>query len=153
MMVLLVLVGCSDKVEARVTDKPAPTHKESVNSKKSNDIVYLNLDDMSFKDAFDLEHRAKGPGKTFYWRGSLYTTDLAEPTRGVEIANTYNDGTLQWVRNMSDLDDFCKSNELDACGICDGTGPIMWYLDRDADGLGDPNTFTKTCVYPGADDE
>ena len=38
--------------------------------------VELNLDDLSFNDAFNIEYCAKGAGHTFWWKGREYTTDL-----------------------------------------------------------------------------
>ena len=38
--------------------------------------VELDLDDLSFNDAFNIEYCAKGEGHTFWWRGSEYTTNL-----------------------------------------------------------------------------
>ncbi len=41
-----------------------------------HEIVELYLDDLTFREAFDIEYRAKGEGHTFWWRGTQYTTDL-----------------------------------------------------------------------------
>ena len=38
--------------------------------------VELNLDDLSFHDAFNIEYCAKGEGHTFWWKGNEYTTNL-----------------------------------------------------------------------------
>ena len=38
--------------------------------------VELNLSDLSFRDAFNIEYCAKGEGHTFWWKGSEYTTNL-----------------------------------------------------------------------------
>ena len=38
--------------------------------------IELNLDDLSFHDAFNIEYCAKGEGHTFWWKGREYTTDL-----------------------------------------------------------------------------
>ena len=38
--------------------------------------VELNLDDLSFNHAFNIEYCAKGEGHTFWWRGNEYTTDI-----------------------------------------------------------------------------
>ena len=143
MIVLLIIVGCGEEAQAEFI----PVVREVTEDLLT---VEINLDDMSFEDAFSIEHRAKGEDHKFYWRGNWFTTDLAE---SVEISKTYNNGILQWVRNSDDLNDLCRSNEWDECGVCNGIGPITWYLDRDLDGLGDPNTSTNNCTYPGADSE
>ena len=49
------------------------THENQYNPTKT---VELNLDDLSFEDAFSIEYCAKGEGQTFWWKGSQYTTDL-----------------------------------------------------------------------------
>ena len=47
---------------------------EKVN--KKDEVVKLYLDEMSFKEAFDIQYRAKGEGHMFWWRGQQYTTDI-----------------------------------------------------------------------------
>ena len=48
----------------------------SENKHNPTKTVELNLDDLSFNDAFNIEYCAKGEGHTFWWQGSEYTTDL-----------------------------------------------------------------------------
>ena len=92
-------------------------------------IVEINLDDMTFTDAFRVQYRAKGEGHTFWWRNSEYTTNLAQITAIPDefvVKHVEHDeiGHLGWVRNNDDPDDACKSNTLDDCGVCDGAGRI-----------------------------
>ena len=132
-IVMLVMIGC-DKAEGEGTTTPESVAEWT--------YVEIDLDDMTFRDAFELQYLAKGEGSTFWWRGSEYTTDLASSTKG-----------QLWVRNSDDLDDHCYSNEWDECGICDGSGKTTWYRDNDGDGLGDPTKYIKDCIYPGVDEE
>lgn len=37
---------------------------------------------------------------------------------------------------------------IDVCGVCDGPGELIWYLDQDNDGLGDPSITTMDCTQP-----
>ena len=37
---------------------------------------------------------------------------------------------------------------LDVCGVCDGPGELIWYLDADNDGLGDANNSITDCEQP-----
>ena len=104
--------------------------------------VELNLSDLTFEQAFEIEHRAKGEGHTFWWNGEEYTTDMY-----ISV------GDYQWVRNSDDLDDNCRTNRFDECGVCNGPGMITWYRDHDNDGLGDPKWFVKDCIYPSVDEE
>ena len=39
-------------------------------------IVEIQLDDLSFGEAFRLQNRIRGEGHTFWWKGNQYTTDL-----------------------------------------------------------------------------
>jgi len=153
MIVILVFIGC-DKAEGGGTTTPSnikhktitPESKEVSNTAGNYEDyiipVEINLDDLPFEDAFEIQHRAKGEGHTFWWNGEEYTTDLY-----VSV------GSYKWVRNSDDTDDTCYSNEYDECGICDGSGKITWYIDLDGDGLGDPTNYTEACIYPSVDEE
>ena len=55
-------------ITAKVTTTQDPEDK--------HEIVEIELDDLGFKEAFNIELRAKGQGHTFYWRGKEYTTNL-----------------------------------------------------------------------------
>ena len=79
------------------------------------------------------------------WKGKYYTTDYYEES--FIQAETNVNG---WVLNSDDIDDYCKSNNHDECGVCDGSGATTWYADRDGDGLGDASTFSKSCDSPVA---
>ena len=115
--------------------------------------VEINLDDMSFEEAFRLEHRAKGEGRTFWWRGDQYTTNLAVLDEfvlnhvifGIDVVDSDRFG---WVLNNDDPDDNCRSNKLDDCGICDGPGKITWFRDKDGDGLGTFSEWITSCTFP-----
>ena len=72
---ILMLVCCG---EAEATSKKNVTNKviKATEENKAGmyakykpaKIVEINLDDMSFNEAFEIEHRAKGEGRTFWWR-------------------------------------------------------------------------------------
>ena len=141
MIVMMMLIGC-DNANGGGDDSTTPIVTEQTSP------VEIYIDDMSFSDAFRIEHRAKGEGHTFWWRGEEYTTNLL-----VTYENYGPWSELNWVRNSDDKDDHCRSNIWDDCGICDGKGQITWYIDRDGDGLGDPATYTKDCKYPSVDEE
>ena len=139
---ILMLVCCG---EAEATSKENITNRVIISEDKATrnnagsfsdytpvKTVEINLDDMSFEEAFALEHRAKGEGRTFWWRGEQYTTNLAVLDEfvldhvifGIEVSNA---DRLGWVTNNDDPDDNCKSNILDDCGVCNGPGKITWF--------------------------
>ena len=146
-VMMLVMIGCEDAQGGGNSTTPknsaaiAPGTEEAQELEGQWTYVELDLDDMVFEDAFEIQYLAKGEGSTFWWKGSEYTTNLAGTT-----------GQL-WVRNSDDLDDHCYSNEWDECGICDGPGKVVWYRDNDGDGLGDPTWYTKDCIYPSVGEE
>ena len=154
-VVIIGLIGCTDakgggdktttpsNIKYR-TITPETKVKNTVKSYDDYKPVEMQLDDMTFSDAFRIQHSAKGEGHTFWWNGDEYTTDLyiSLPV-----------GNYKWVKNNNDIDDTCTSNVIDECGVCDGHGKDTWYIDLDGDGLGDPNVHTTTCTYPSVDEE
>ena len=46
---------------------------------------------------------------------------------------------------LSNLNNNCGR---DTCGVCDGKGEMVWFADRDGDGLGDSKTFIRSCDEP-----
>ena len=152
-VILMVFIGC-EKAEGGGTTTPSninhrvikPEETKVTNTAGSYEDyiipVEINLDDLTFSEAFRIERSAKGEGHTFWWNGNEYTTDMY-----ISVGN------YQWVRNSDDLDDNCRTNKFDECGICNGPGMITWYRDHDSDGLGDPKQFTKDCIYPSVDEE
>ena len=140
--IIFMLVCCGD------AEATSESSGEYVNQIEVPPIVKINLDDMTFTDAFKVQHKAKGEGHVFWWRGEQYTTNLAEITT---IPNRFIakhvDG-LGWVRNNDDPDDNCRSNTLDDCGVCDGPGKVTWFRDKDGDGLGTFMEWITSCTYP-----
>ena len=139
--IIFMLVCCGD---AEATSKPTQIEVPP--------IVEINLDDMTFTDAFRVQYRAKGEGHTFWWRNSEYTTNLAQITTIPDefiIKHTELDvETVGWVKNNDDPDDNCRSNKLDDCGVCDGPGKVTWFRDKDGDGLGTFMEWITSCTYP-----
>ena len=97
----------------------------------------------SFNDAFADARAEQGSGGLFMWKAEYYTTDYYEES--FIQAETNVNG---WVLNSDDIDDYCKSNNHDECGVCDGSGATTWYADRDGDGLGDSKTSIRRCDEP-----
>ena len=145
---ILLLVCCG---EAEATSKKNITNKvikSSIIEPVVTKPVEVFLDDMTFPKAFALEHNAKGEGRTFWWRGNQYTTNLAVLDEFVLNHVNQNTDHLNWVTNNNDPDDNCRSNILDDCGICDGPGKITWFRDKDGDGLGTFTEWITSCTYP-----
>ena len=146
--IILMFMCCG---EAEATSKENTTNKTVkplVVKPVVIEPVELFLDDMTFAEAFALEHRAKGEGHTFWWRSDQYTTDLAVLDEFVLEHVNHNETYLNWVTNNDDPDDNCKSNVLDDCGICDGPGKTTWFRDKDGDGLGAFAEWITSCTYP-----
>tara|TARA_Y100001951_G_C11258097_1_gene250724 strand:+ start:591 stop:1133 length:543 start_codon:yes stop_codon:yes gene_type:complete len=148
--IILMFVCCG---EAEATNKKNITNKvikpETVVNYEPVVPVEINLDDMTFTNAFRIEHAAKGEGRTFWWKGNEYTTNLAETLDEFVLKHiTYDLDNLGWVLNNDDPDDNCRSNKLDDCGICDGPGRITWFRDKDRDGLGTFTEWITSCTYP-----
>ena len=94
----------------RVNKKPAPrwapdftlttrTHKDP---EETQEIVELKLSNLSFKEAFNLELRAKGEGHTFHWRGREYTTNLLNVIRkpAFELTDPYIERIVPVVKEV-----------------------------------------------------
>ena len=85
----------------RVNEKTAPswapdvtlTTKTHQDTEDEKEVVELYLNDMSFKDAFSIQFRARGEGHTFYWRGNEYTTNLLHVIR--EPASKHTDPYIE----------------------------------------------------------
>ena len=146
---LILMFVCCDDAEATSKDDNITNQviKPSI-IKPVTDTVVLDLDDMTFTDAFSIQHRAKGEGHTFWWNGNQYTTDLAVIDEFVLKHVTSDMVTMAWVLNNDDPDDNCKSNKLDDCGVCDGPGRMTWWRDKDGDGLGTFMEWITSCTYP-----
>ena len=144
---ILMLVCCGEATskDDNITNQVI---KSSIVKPVNDPVVVLFLDDMTFEEAFAIEHRAKGEGHTFWWRGEEYTTDLAVLDEFVLEHVSNNELHQGWVTNNDDPDDNCKSNKLDDCGVCDGPGRMTWWRDKDGDGLGTFMEWITSCTYP-----
>ena len=60
------------KAWKRVNEKPL---HEGYKLVSSDNLASINLDELTFEDAFELQHRVKGEGHKFWWRGEEFTTD------------------------------------------------------------------------------
>ena len=99
-------------------------------------VVEINLDDLAFQEAFRIEYNAKGEGRTFWWRGNEYTTDLAKTLDEFVVyhASTEHE-TMGWVLNNDDPDDDCFYNCLIYLNkpTCDGTNLYEKIDDNEGD--------------------
>ena len=144
----ILLLVCCENAEATNKDDNITNQVITPTTKTVKKPVILDLDDMTFEDAFSIQYRAKGEGHTFWWHGSEYTTNLEFVDEFV-LRHVNNDELHQaWVTNNDDPDDNCKSNKLDDCGVCDGPGKITWWRDKDGDGLGTFTQWVTSCTYP-----
>ena len=78
-VLLLCAFGCSNKEELpdnSIIEERKPIVRMPI--EKSDKTVEIYLDKMSFSKAFNIQYRAKGEGKTFWWRGKEYIILLKE---------------------------------------------------------------------------
>ena len=61
----------------RVNSNPTDGYR-LVDGRIEKDIVEIQLDDLPFKEAFRFQYLGKGEGRTFWWRGREYTTNLLD---------------------------------------------------------------------------
>ena len=101
----------------------------------------------SFDDAFSKARAEYGSGDVFEWNGKYYTTDYKQEE---VIENKGYSHVGGWVLNPNDTDDWCATNDRDECGICGGSGKLVWYADNDGDGLGNANVVKLSCEEPTA---
>ena len=84
MIVIMMLIGCNDNgggEDISTTPKVAIQPVIASNyHKEHKDPIEVNLDDLSFSEAFRIQHRAKGEGQTFWWHDNEYTTNLLVST-------------------------------------------------------------------------
>ena len=154
LIVTLILVGCET---ADATNTAGEFKKYSVDLTKVKptkvETVVIDIDDMTFEEAFAMHHVAQGEGHLFIWRGDEYTTDLAETLdEFVQYHANTETQKMEWVLNNDDPDDYCYWNRRDECGVCNGTGKTTWWRDKDGDGLGDHREPITTCYNPNVED-
>lgn len=113
---------------------------------RETEVIEEEEETLSFKDAFKDARNEFGAGSAFIWNGDVYSTDYKEEEMSVNTGQSQVNG--QWVLNSDDIDDYCKTNDRDECGVCGGSGPDVWYADRDGDGLGDNATMILDCNNP-----
>ena len=149
-MASILMLVCCGEVDA---NNNAGSYSDYSTKATYNDIVEINLDDLTFEEAFRIEYLAKGQGDTFFWRGSEYTTDLAEEGDEFVLYHTDTDyEKMGWVLNNDAPDDTCYYNKWDECGVCGGFGKTTWWRDKDGDGLGDHRESIKACDNPNRED-
>ena len=76
-VLLLCAFGCSNKEELpdnSIIEERKPIVRMPI--EKNDKIVEIYLNKMSFSEAFNIQYRAKGEGKTFWWRGNEYIIRL-----------------------------------------------------------------------------
>ena len=117
--------------------------------RKEIELQEQKENEITFSEAFQEAREDLGEGDVFFWRGDWYSTDYAKEEE-ISVKTMPISRDSQWVLNGDDLDDYCKTNNRDECGVCGGYGASVWYADRDGDGLGDASTMVLNCDEPSA---
>ena len=150
MTVILTFIGCSD-VDA--TDRAGSFSDARFNDSIVDEPVVIDIDDLTFDEAFGISYEGRGEGETFWWRGNEYLLVLAESNDPFVLYHSKQDNyKLGWVLNNDDPDDDCYYNKRDECGVCNGPGKITWFRDKDGDGLGDHKVSIKSCYQPDSEE-
>jgi hypothetical protein len=140
-LITLAYIG-SDSIAPTAPEEPEKyyynTEEYKIEPIIDNGIMVLDIDTLTFEEAFKIIRAWKGPDDTFFWHGVSYTTKLES-----EIP-------LNWIEVGDDIDDqfYCPDNYVDECGVCGGVGLRTWYIDNDGDGLGDSTTIVRSCSTP-----
>ncbi len=91
---------------------------------------------------------------------SWYIDEDGDGLGNLAVEEIACEGPVGYVSNADDMDDNCASNAIDcygicdgtantdACGICEGPGPTLWFIDTDGDGLGSPLIALVDCDQP-----
>lgn len=67
----------------------------------------------------------------------------------ITVVDTYGDGECASLAEIRfNVNPNACYGEVDACGVCNGEGQRLWYLDQDGDGLGDPGSAIQGCEAP-----
>lgn len=67
----------------------------------------------------------------------------------ITVVSTHGDPNCASIAEVQfKIDPNACYGAYDACGVCNGPGESIWYLDADNDGLGDIATEISTCVQP-----
>lgn len=85
-----------------------------------------------------------GPGAVA-WYFDADGDGQGDPDTGLLLCEAPGDG---FVQNRGDREPDCASDDTDACGVCAGPGPGVWFADVDGDGLGDARARVEACEGP-----
>ena len=67
----------------------------------------------------------------------------------ITVLSTYdNSSCVSIAEVLIGVDESACFGIIDECGVCDGPGPLTWYLDADDDGQGDPDNSVTECEQP-----
>lgn len=67
----------------------------------------------------------------------------------ITVLNTHDGGTCASLAEMQfKIDQTACYGTIDVCGICNGPGEMIWYIDADGDGLGSVDNTVNACTQP-----
>ena len=67
----------------------------------------------------------------------------------ITVVETHGDGSCASLAEIKfEINEEACYGDLDSCGVCNGPGKTLWYIDEDGDGLGSPNVVLEACGQP-----
>lgn len=152
-----------------ISDRSDETHKWRVPAitLAAHDYLVLWTDSDPSQGDTHTNFKLDADGESIYLSDELlHITDSISfpPQDSINSYGRYPNGTGEFIPllpsigsenntdsciGVVDCEGVCNGNaQVDACGICNGLGPTIWYFDGDGDGLGTPNNSLTACDQP-----
>ncbi len=115
--------------------------QEMIIDYSADGINWVNLGTFALNQAPETEDYGGQAGPDF---GSVSIKKIL-----ITVQSTFNGGACASLAEVRfELDQSACNGVIDECGNCDGPGAPIWYLDADADGLGDAAISLSNCEQP-----
>ena len=103
--------------------------------------TWISLGDFTFPQANGAANYAGFQGPSL---NGIFVKEIL-----VTIVSTYSSSSCASIGEIQfNIDPDACYGEIDECGVCNGPGEILWYLDSDGDGIGSPLVTQLACTQP-----